>query len=246
MRERNDIEDNEQDNLFSNNARLSQFEAFASDQPLNLPEIELTSQFNNEFNAFSQLQQSTDDNAPWISVEKSSEISKSSGIGENEPWELEDHGEEKMTPVPTTTRLSAFNDSDYFSTTEKPDSLNNFFSDSFNPPIITEEQSNNNKENYDDHFTKQQSNENIDQSFVKSVRFDDNIQKIRAPTPSKEIHNESKSDSDEVEIDDITPTFETIGSDRITDHMETSYVTVDKTDIAVCLSFLISINKVFI
>ncbi len=226
MKEQNDIEGNEQDNVFSNNACLSQFEVFASDQPLNSPEME--SKFGNITTQFN-------DNSPWISAKKSSETGKSSGIGDNEPWELEDNGEEIITPVPTTNRLSAFN--------------NDFFSDSFNPSIIAEIDSNANKENDDGHFTKQISNEDIDQSFAKSVRFDDNVQKIRAPTPQKDILNESKSsttsDSNEVEIDDITPSFETI-SDRITDHMETSFVNVDTTDVKVYISFLILINEVSI
>jgi hypothetical protein len=226
LKEQNDIEGNEQDNVFSNNACLSQFEVFASDQPLNSPEME--SKFGNITTQFN-------DNSPWISAKKSSETGKSSGIGDNEPWELEDNGEEIITPVPTTNRLSAFN--------------NDFFSDSFNPSIIAEIDSNANKENDDGHFTKQISNEDIDQSFAKSVRFDDNVQKIRAPTPQKDILNESKSsttsDSNEVEIDDITPSFETI-SDRITDHMETSFVNVDTTDVKVYISFLILINEVSI
>jgi hypothetical protein len=239
LKEQNDIEGNEQDNVFSNNACLSQFEVFASDQPLNSPEME--SKFGNITTQFN-------DNSPWISARKSSETGKSSGIGDNEPWELEDNGEEIITPVPTTSRFSAFNN-DEFSITEKADSHINFFSDSFNPPIIAETNSNANKENDDGHFTKQISNEDIDQSFAKSVRFDDNVQKIRAPTPQKDILNESKSsttsDSNEVEIDDITPSFETI-SDRITDHMETSFVNVDTTDVKVYISFLILINEVSI
>ncbi|CAF0786531.1 unnamed protein product [Adineta steineri] len=238
-REQEEIETNEQENFFSKKARLSQFEVFASDQPLNSPEIEskfsnINTQFGNDFNEFSQLQQSTDDNAAWISVDKSSEMVKSNNFGDNEPWELEDHGEEKITPVPTTMRLSAFNDNE-FATNEKRNSQNNFFSDSFNPPTFTENDSNNNKENSPDHFIKKQTNEDIDQSIPKSVRFDDRIQNIRSPTPPTDILNESKSstksDSDDIDIDDISPSFET-GNDQITDHtMETSYVNVDTTDV---------------
>ncbi len=196
-----ETEINEHENIFSNKAHLSEFEAFASEEPLHSPEIEskfanITSQFDEEFNESSQI----DDNAPWTSIEK-----PTGGIGDDEPWELEDNGEEKITPVPTTTRLvSAFNDNEY-SSIEKFNSSKNFFSDSFNP------------------------NEEIEQTLTKSVRFDDRIQNIRSPTPPIDnIESPTTSDSNEVVVDDIIPNFETINN-----QMEASYVTIDETDIKV-------------
>jgi hypothetical protein len=180
---------------------------------------------NNEFIPSSQIQQSTDDDAAWTSIEKPSEPVRSSGIGDNEPWELEDTGEEKITPIPTTDRLtSAFNDHEY-STIEKPDAHNNFFSDAFNPPaIIIEKRSNisdSDKEDSIDYFPKHQPVEDTEPALSKSVRFDDNVQNIRPTTPPKsnlyESESSETSDSDEVEVDEITPTFE-----AVPEHVETN------------------------
>jgi len=185
---------NEKENLFTNKTDLSQFEAFASDQPLDSSKIELkftnlTVPFDEELNESLQ----TDENTPWTSVDK-----PNSGIGDDEPWELEDHGEEKMTPIPTTTRLaSAFNDNEH-SLKEKQ----NFFSDSF--------------DQYED----------AEETVTKTVRFDDNVESIRAATPQED----TPSDSDEIEINEITPTFE-----QVNDRMEASYVKIDETDLTVCI-----------
>ncbi|UJR15839.1 hypothetical protein I4U23_002765 [Adineta vaga] len=210
-------ESNNQEDFFANNSRLSHFEAFASDQPLHSPEFDskfasIPNQFNDNFNqSSSSPQQSTDDNAPWISVDKSFETVESNAIGDNEPWELEDHKEENLTPVPTTTRLSAFDDSE-FSSTKELDSNQNFFSDSFNPPTLK----------------GKRSNEEIDdQSGSKAVRFDDRVQNIRVPTPPNDTFDESKlstkGDSNDIEIDDITPSFQT-------DLTESNYTIVTKRD----------------
>ncbi len=154
----------------------------------------ITSQFDEELNESSQI----DDNTPWTTIEK-----PSSGFGDDEPWELEDHGEEKMTPIPTTTRFtSPFNDNEYYPI-EKISSKNNFFSDSFNP------------------------SEDTEQTLTKTVRFDDNIQSIPSPTPPlRDSPESSESDSDGIVIDDITPNFEANNN-----HMETSYVTIDENDL---------------
>jgi hypothetical protein len=102
-------------------------------------------------------------------------------------------------------RLSSpFNDDEY-AITEKSTLQNNFFSDSFNPPIIIETRPSNEQETSTAYFPEQ--------PLTKSVRFDDNIQNI---TPT----------NDDIEIEDIIPTFETI-----TNHMETSFVNIDETDI---------------
>jgi hypothetical protein len=129
------------------------------------------------------------------------ETNKSSGIGDDEPWELEDSTDEKLTPIPTTVRLSSpFNDDEY-STTEKSAAQKNFFSDSFIPPKILETRPSNEPENSDDDLSHHQSNETTEQPLTKSVRFDDNIQNINR--------------SEQAEIDD----------------METSYINVGETDV---------------
>lgn len=186
MTEQKEIEVNEQENIFTNQSHLIEFEAFASEQPLHSPKFtHITSQFDDEDEDVDE------NNALWTKVEKPTN---------NEPWELEDNGEEKMTPVPTSARItSPFNEDDYFPT-EKNNSNKNFFSDSFNPSGEAE------------------------QTLSKSVRFDDNIQSIRSPTPplsAKENYESSGSDSDKVEIDDITP------------NLETSFINIDENDLKV-------------
>jgi hypothetical protein len=108
-----------------------------------------------------------------------------------------------MTPIPTTTRLT----SNEYSSAGKVNLQSNYFSDSFNP------------------------NEDAEQTLTKTVRFNDNVQNIRVPTPPKETRESSSTnDSDEIEVDDITPNFE-----RINDRMETSYVTINEADLNVCI-----------
>ena len=173
-------------------------EAFPTNQPSQIESkyANITSQFDDEFNESSQ----TDANAAWTSIEKPIETTKSSGIGDDEPWELEDNGEEKMTPIPTTTRLTP----NEYSPTGKVN-LHANFSDSFHP------------------------NEDTEHTQTKTVRFDDNVQKIRAPTPPKEtLESSSTNDSDEIEVDDITTSFE-----KVNPRMETSYVTISEADLNV-------------
>ena len=62
---------------------------------------------------------------------------KSSGIGENEPWELEDSHEEKAVPVPRINSFSAaFNDDEQFTNEKRAEAPLNFFADAFNPPAL--------------------------------------------------------------------------------------------------------------
>ncbi|CAF0999358.1 unnamed protein product [Rotaria sordida] len=221
----NEIETDEQNNIFSQRTHSLEFEAFASDQPLDSSEIEskfpnITAQFNDEFDESSQQQQqqpSTDDNTPWITIEKTPETIQTSSINKDEPWELEDSGEENITP-------------------EKSNLHKNYFSDSFNVPTAIEKHPNDDKDNYDDYFTKQQLNENIEQSLTKNAYDDDNKENMQTTTSLKDNINATESsttsDSDIVEVNDIAPNVETI-NDRITDHMQTSYVNVDEADVKI-------------
>ncbi len=176
----------------------SQLEAFTTDQTSQIESkfANITAQFDEEFNESSQ----TDANAAWTSIEKPFETIKSSGIGDDEPWELEDNGEEKIIPIPTTTRLS----SNEYSSNGK---VHLHSSDLFNQ------------------------NEEMEHTLTKTVRFDDNVQNIRAPTPPPKETLESSSstnDSDEIEVDDIATSFE-----RINHRMEASYVTINEADLNV-------------
>ncbi|CAF1067262.1 unnamed protein product [Adineta ricciae] len=206
---------NAQETLFDNNSRLSHFEAFASDRPLHSSDQDskfanIISQFDDDFDrltASQQQQQPVDDDAPWVSVDKPPEPVQSSTVEENEPWELEDHHNENLTPVPTTVRFSAFNDHESAST-EKVNPNQNFFSDSFNPPTIKEEHAN---------------EETVVQPGPKTVHLDDQVQTKRSPTPSTDAFDETKisakEDPDDIDIDDISPSF----------HNEPNYAFVSRT-----------------
>lgn len=170
------MESNEEENFFSNQPRSSLFQEFASDEPLQHSEVQ-----SNLTSATTQLDEEFNQTSPWTYVEKPIETPKSSGIGDNEPWELEDHGEEKITPIPATIRLaSTFN--------ENENSQKNYFSDSFNPVEQTE------------HISG------------KTVRFDDNVQKIRASTPPSD-ENLRSSLTMELDVNEITPQFNTMETD---------------------------------
>lgn len=180
MKEQEEIEFNEQENFFTNKSHLNEFEEFASEKPLHSPKSpHLTSPFDD------------DNNGLWTKIEKPIN---------DEPWELEDNGEEKLTPIPTTKRFtSPFNDDDDDGENILKEKLN-FFSDSFNP------------------------NEDIEQTVTKTVRFDDNIQSIRSPTPplsARETFDSSENNSDKIDLDDITP------------NMEASFVTINENDLKV-------------
>ena len=199
MTKQKEIEINDQENFFTNKTQLSQFEVFASVEPLHSPEIDskfanITAQFDEKVNQSLQIH----DDALWTSIEK-----PTNEIGNDEPWELEDNGEEKISPIPTTVRLSsAFNDNEYFPK-EKNASSNNFFSDSFNPT------------------------EDNEQTAAKTVRFSDNIENICISTLPRNDTFESSSSStstnelDDIVIEDIKPT------------METSFINIDEKDFKV-------------
>jgi hypothetical protein len=202
---------------------LSQFEAFASDRPLNIQGIDsISAAIDNEFNQSSpHMQEPTDDNAPWTSTEQQSDSAKFSGADE-EPWELNDSGEEVKTTIAA----------------QKNDSYSNFFSNtqsSRQPPTKKFDHENNNEDsdeqNYDDYFSKQQQPpkdedaESIEQSLSKTVRFDENINNVAVLTPKDSLERSesiSIGDSDDNDDEEITPNFQTV-SDRITDHINTEY-----------------------
>ena len=198
--------DNEPDgkeNFFENQSRFSQFEAFASDQPLNTPGIDsITAGIDNEFDESPQIQELT---------EQQSEILKSTG-GDDEPWELEDSGEERIKNL-----------------IQKNDSYNNFFPNtqtSASIPAATTEETGDEentdedeKDNYDDYFSKNQPIEHGDTSPPRIVRFDDNIENVAVVTPKDSLDDQSESPDTPNDFDeDITTNLQTV-SDRITDYM---------------------------
>jgi hypothetical protein len=212
-----DDESNKEENVFGNQSRSSQFEAFASDQPLNTLNIESIAA-----DIVNQLDESR------TSIDQQSEVTKSTGDDE-EPWELEDNTDEKLNP------------------TQKNDSSNNFFPEQRtsaprSPPTKTEESEDDEsnegseKKNYDDYFSKNKSTEDTEQSeapLSKTVRFDENLENVNVLTPKDSLEqsesSSTTSDTDENEDEHMAPTFPTI-SDRISDHMNKKDTSDDETN----------------
>jgi hypothetical protein len=116
----------------------------------------------------------------------------------NEPWELEESGEEKLKPIPTMI-------------TQKHDSYNNFLSDTYTSAPMSslttatteesEDEENNDEngnENYDSYFSKYQPTEmteSIEPPSTKTVRFNDNLQNIAVITPKDSLEQSESSSS---------------------------------------------------
>ena len=170
------------ESFFENQSRLSQFEAFASDQPLNTHGLESVT---------TQRPKSTDDN--------------------DEPWELEDHSEENLKPIPTNI-------------TQKYDPSNSYLADSIPstsvPPLPmttipinedSEDEENDQvqTENYDHYFSQFQNtgnNHSIESPSLKTVRFSEKLPDIAVITPKNSLNvsdsSTTTSDSDGTDDDD--------------------------------------------
>lgn len=148
---------------------------------------------------------------------------KSSGIGDDEPWELEDSGEEKPAVLPQDTSFfAAFKDDEQFNNTLKSDAPQNFFDDAFNPPTVEVKQSpiatrmavkeNKQDDDDDDDDVNYPSAATADPAFFASNLSDRRRSSIDVviTQPDDDV-NQSKSsttsDSDELEINEIQPTF---------------------------------------
>ena len=125
----NELEENDPtDNIFTSNAGLSEFDIFASNEPLAISRDEtsvthVSAQFDRE------LSSSTNEQSPWTSLIQRSDPIKSSATVENEPWELDESPEEKgLTNQLTSSFSSPF------------DEKENRFADSFNPSTVEQEQ----------------------------------------------------------------------------------------------------------
>lgn len=180
------------DSIFTTNAPLTEFEVFASDQPLD------ASDSDGKFSTFDQQF-----NSPWSSVMQVTDnvVNASITTTENEPWELEDVHEEK----------TGFN-SDFASAFPQPKKSNdqsneNFFADAFNPTSIDEEQR-----------PKKQSemNETSDEIFVEQSALSNPVDVQQTKETSAIVEHEYQirklsdspsNGSNELEIHQITPTF---------------------------------------
>ncbi|CAF1055519.1 unnamed protein product [Adineta ricciae] len=218
-----------QENFFNEKSRFSQFEAYASDQPLKTLGIgSIVAEIDSEFNDSSQMQEST------TSIDRQSEMitSVDGGHNDNEPWELDDSGEEKITPIQTTTIL------------QKNDSYNNFFSEQQSSAIATAttlpattEGSDDEieEENYDDYFNQNQVKGENEVPSNKTVRFDENnIENVAVLTPKDSLEEsetpQTPPDSDDDDDDDEEHIAINLrmASDRITDHMNDNNINYEE------------------
>ena len=200
----------EEDNFFGTNSRLSQFEAFASEQPLHTLSIgSIKAKIDNEFYESSQIPETT-------STEQQLEIMKSIGDDE-ESWELEDSGEETIKPIATNIEQSydAYDD-------VSPNIQASMLAPNLSSKSEESEDDESEKENYDDYFTQHRQNEDPEVPSSKTVRFDKNIEQVAVLTPKDSLDqlstSSTTSDTDEMEDIILTSDFQAV-SDRITDYM---------------------------
>ena len=166
--------------------------------------------------------------------------SKVSASADNEPWELDESGEDKTAPRPFTDaadRSDAYND--FFPETQPSrlaaprasSTLSASDSDDHEEEKEVKEE-----DNYDDYFPKsapREEDKTTDLPLSKSVRFDENIEQVAVLTPKDSLdasESPRSKDSDDDDSDDDNDfnaqTVNTlrIASDRITDHMNDSEV----------------------
>lgn len=196
-----DTKENEpqrRENFYENQQRLSQFESFASDHPLNSTVLDsIAADIENQLNQSSQLE--------------------GTNSNDNEPWELEDNSEEKLKPIPTSlTQNDSYNNflPDMDSSAPIPASSSTTTDDSSDEENNREVE----KDNYDDYFSQYQSNGNTETNELtssKTVRFSENLQNIAVITPKDSIiQSESvsgtTSDSDETDDEEKPSNLPTI------------------------------------
>ena len=237
--------------LFDDQSPGAHFEAFASEQPLNTFGIE--TDIDNQFAPTADEHKTTDTSTPWPSsnLNEPRREQKLSTGADDEPWELDESGEDRRDPKPPTdagqnniynsffpeiqsSRLAAPRAASTLSST----------SDSDEAEGETQEKEVKEQDNYDDYFSKKVPSEDdkaTDVPSSKSVRFDENIEKVAVLTPKDSLdasESPSSKDSDDDDDDDAdgdhefnlrtVNTLQTV-SDRITDHMNGSDVQEQET-----------------
>ena len=212
-------------------------DALPSGQSMNKLGVDsIIGDIDNEFDQPSNTEESNDAKASresTTSVEKQGEEVITSAADEDEPWELEEHGEETITPIPTIV-------------IDTGDSYNKSFPDAqTSSPVLVapkigmvssssdSDESNDEKpdgvgggggDNYDDYFSQHQPREETDpteSALSKTVRFDATLEKVATMTPKDSLEpsdSSSLSDSEALRDDDTMMTLSSV-SDRISDHM---------------------------
>lgn len=176
------------ESFFGNKLRLSQFEEFASDQPLNIPGLDP------------------------IAAEIHQQMNESSirGTINDEPWELEENSEENLRPVPTMVTQKHESYSSYLPEenllASRPSVPLSMTSISISGESDDGENGGRENENHDDHFPHYGMNGNAElneNSLSKTVRFSEKLTNVAMITPKDSLNiSESPPPSDSDQIDD--------------------------------------------
>ena len=193
------------ESFFGNKSRLSQFEEFASDQPLNIPGLDP------------------------IAAEIHQQMNESSirGTINDEPWELEENSEENLRPVPTMVTQKQQSYSSYLPEenilASRPPVPLSMTSISISGESDDGENGGGENENHDDHFTNYGMNGNAElneNSLSKTVRFSEKLTNVAMITPKDSLNiSESPPPSDSYQTDDDSDEHET----PITTNSHTNY-----------------------
>lgn len=190
------------ESFFENQSRLSQFEEFASDQPLSIPGLDpIAADIHQQIDESSSKQNTTDLN--------------------DEPWELEDHNGENLKPVPTIVRqnMNSYDRnrlSDDNLLTSTPPAPLSLASISISGESDDDENEGQENENYDQYFADYGTNENgesVENPTSKTVRFSEKLTNVAMITPKASLNvSDSPTTSDSDETDDDTDEKQTKNS----------------------------------
>lgn len=187
------------ESFFGNQSRLSQFQEFASEQPLSIPGLDpIAAEIHQQIDESSSKRNTDDLN--------------------DEPWELEEHSEENLKPVPTiVTQKQNSYDSNYLPqdnllTSTLPARLS-MASISISGESEGEENGGEENENYDDYFTNHTPNgngESTENPSSKTVRFSEKLTNVAMITPKASLNvSDSGTTSDSDDSDDDNDVQET-------------------------------------
>jgi hypothetical protein len=231
----NDDNANENDDVHRRNARDfvssindEQFEAFASEQPLDTLKMHsLTMEIDDEFDRSSN----EDNGRQEIVVVDKQSIEQDSARFNDQPWELEESDEDIGAPLFASSLENIDAQSNNQLSSERSALPVSLSSSSFMPTIDSDdgddEQDEHEQENYDSYFPKQSSiNKNTNTVEVvtpKNVRFNETTEEVIVHVPKDSLDGTS-SDSDALDVDNdddelAFPTLSTL-NDRISDHLK--------------------------
>ncbi|CAF3470765.1 unnamed protein product [Rotaria socialis] len=207
--------------FFATTSRMLEFEAYASDQLLHtLDDASATDAVDNQSDETSPMKKST------IPFELESDPVNALNNGD-EPWELEDSGEENGNTLHHSIKKK-FDSYDNVPLDSPTSTLTRTLppklKDTYHGESSDEDENENENDNYDKYFSQQKPAENSEGHSTKTVRFDDNIEKVAVLTPKDSLEESleeasSTTDSaDDTDNEEIPANFSMV-NDRITDFM---------------------------